>query len=44
VATFETEFLAYTVLPNGQTVAQSVLPHVEEAYKSGKVKPLLLGM
>ncbi len=44
VATFEQEFLAYTVLPNGKTVGDSVLLDVAEAYKLGKVKPLLLGI
>lgn len=44
VATFEQEFLAYTVLPGGKTVADTVLLEVAEAYETGKVKSLLLGM
>ncbi len=44
VATFEQEFLAYTMLPNGKTVGDSVLLDVAAAYDSGKVTPLLLGI
>jgi hypothetical protein len=38
---FETEFLPYTVLPNGQTVADHALPFVREAYESKTIPPLL---
>lgn len=41
IATFEQEFLPYTVLPNGRTVGQEVLPLVEQAYEVGTVEPLL---
>jgi hypothetical protein len=44
VATFEQEFLAYTVLPNGSTVSESILPSIQDYYQTGSVKPLLLGM
>lgn len=43
VATFEQEFLAYTMLPSGKTVGDTVLIEIEDAYKTGKVKPFLLG-
>ena len=33
IATFESEFLAYTVLPNGQTVGEWVEPQLVDAYK-----------
>lgn len=42
VATFEQEFLAYTVLPNGATVGTLVLGDVDQAYREGKMRPLLL--
>ncbi len=37
IATFEDEFLAHTVLPNQQTVAQYIGPLVAEAYASGRM-------
>lgn len=39
--TFEVEFLANLVLPNGSTVADDVLPKVAKAYESGKMPNLL---
>lgn len=41
IVTFEEEFLAHTVLPNGATVFQEVAPAIEESYRSGEVRPLL---
>ena len=41
IATFEEEFLAYVVMPDGQTVGQHVLPNVERAYATGQMPPLL---
>lgn len=41
VTTFETEWMPYTILPNGSTVAEHVAPQIEEAYRSGKMPPLL---
>jgi hypothetical protein len=41
IATFEEEFLAYLVLPDGRTVGAHALPAVERAYATGHV-PLLL--
>lgn len=40
IATFEDEFLAHTVLPNQQTVAQYIGPLVAEAYASGRMLPV----
>lgn len=40
ICTFEEEFLAHIVLPNGQTAGQHILPRIEEAYASGKVPSL----
>lgn len=41
IVTFEQEFLAHTVMPDGRTVAEHTLPVVEEAYRMGTVRPLL---
>lgn len=35
IATFEDEFLAYTMLPSGQTVGEWVAPQLEEVYETG---------
>lgn len=41
ISTFETEFMPFTVLPNGQTTADYALPFIREAYESKKMPPLL---
>lgn len=43
ITTVEKEFLAYIVLPNGETVGGWVMPRLEQAYASGKMLPLLPG-
>lgn len=44
VATFETEFLPYTVIPGSKhTMAEEFVPKLAEAYKTGKPPQLLLG-
>lgn len=43
ITTFEDEFMAHIVLPDGKTVAEHTKPMIETAYKSGKVQPLLTG-
>jgi hypothetical protein len=40
IATFEEEFLAYTILPNGRTVAEHALPQIAKAYEIGTMAPL----
>lgn len=42
ISTFDEEFLAWTMLPTGQTVGQAVIPQMEDAYKTGRMLPLLL--
>lgn len=44
VADFESEFLAYTVLPDGSTVADQVLPRVAQAYEMQGPVDLLPGL
>lgn len=41
IAVFEDEFLAYTVLPGGETVGHAIAPRIEEAYRSGQVPALM---
>lgn len=41
IVSFEQEFLPYFVLPGGVTVADAMLPQIDDAYRSGKI-PLLL--
>ena len=41
IATFEQEFLANIVMPNGRTVAEIVLPQIAESYATGRM-PLAL--
>ena len=43
ITTFEEEFMAHIVMPDGRTVGQHVRPQIEASYASGKVVPLLLG-
>jgi hypothetical protein len=42
ITTFEDEFLAHIVMPDGSTVADHVRPSIESAYQSGKMPPGLL--
>ena len=41
ISTFEEEFMAHIVLPNGQTMAEHALPYVADAYAKKKMPPLL---
>lgn len=40
-STYDREFMADIMLPDGRTAGQHVLPAIEEAYNGGKVKALL---
>ncbi len=40
IATFESEFLAHIVTPDGKTVGEHVVPVLDEMYLGGKVKLL----
>ncbi len=40
ICTFEEEFLAHIVLPNGQTAGQHLIPRIDEAYRTGQVPQL----
>lgn len=41
IETFEIAFLAHIVMPDGMTVAQHAQPVISQAYKEGKMLPLL---
>lgn len=41
ITTFEDEFLAHIVLPNGSTVGGFMRPQIEEAYRSAKMPDML---
>jgi hypothetical protein len=41
ISTLEEAFLAETVLPDRTTVAETMLPQIENAYRSGTMPPLL---
>jgi len=41
IITFEEEFLAHVVMPDGRTVLQHVQVPIERAYIEGHVRPLL---
>lgn len=43
ITTFEKEFLAHIVMPNGLTVGEQIMPQIEESYKHNKNIPLLTG-
>lgn len=42
IATFESEFLAYVVLPDGRTAGDWLVPQIEHAQLSGRMPPLML--
>ncbi len=41
VSTFEEEFLAHVVLPNGDTIGDWLAPQIANAYDTKKMPPLL---
>lgn len=41
IVTFEDEFTMHMVLPNGQTVREHITPEIDQAYKTGQVRPML---
>lgn len=44
IATFEQEFMAHIILPNGQSVGDYVLPQIAAAYEGGSMPRLLPGV
>jgi hypothetical protein len=43
IATFEEEFMAHIVMPNGMTAGEWLVPQIAEAYDKKKMPPLLMG-
>ena len=43
ISSFEHEFLANIVLPDGSTVGDFIVPQIETVYSDGKMPPLLPG-
>lgn len=41
IVTFDNEFMAHIVLPDGQTVGQFMRPQIASAYEQGDMPPLL---
>jgi hypothetical protein len=41
ITTFEDEFLAHIMMPDGQTVGQHVRPNIASAYEQRSMVPLL---
>jgi hypothetical protein len=39
---FEGAFMAQVVMPDGKTISETVIPAIAEAYRSGKMPPVLL--
>lgn len=44
ITTFETEFMANIVMPDGRTVAEHVVPAIKESYDRGQVSGQLLAI
>jgi len=44
ITTFETEFMANIVMPDGRTVAEHVVPVIKESYDRGQVSGRLLAI
>ena len=42
IESFETAFMAQTVMPNGSTVAEQILPLIADAYATKKMPPVAL--
>jgi hypothetical protein len=43
ITTFDEEFMAHIVLPNGKTVGDVMVGQITDAYESGQMPPLLTG-
>lgn len=41
ISSFEQEFMAQILLPNGKTVGEAMTPQIQKAYSDGKMPPLL---
>jgi hypothetical protein len=44
ITTFEQEFLAHIVLPDGRTAGEMMIPQIEDAYQSGRMPAFQLAL
>lgn len=44
ISTFEAEFLANTMMPDGSTFGQWALPQMEQVYETREMPPLLISL
>lgn len=44
ITTFSDEFLAHTILPNGETVSDFIQPKIDEAYQTGFMPTSMLAL
>lgn len=44
ISTFESEFMAHIVLPDGRTVGEAALPMIEKAYTDGQMPTFTLAL
>lgn len=44
ITTFEDEFMAHIVLPNGRTVSEQITPMIADAYATGKMPAFTLAL
>lgn len=44
ISTFEQEFAAHIVLPDGRTVGEWIIPQIREVYRTGEMPPMLPGL
>src|SRR3990172_11875793 len=44
ITTFDAEFLAHTLLPNGDTVGEWIAPQLDESYRTTLMPPSLLAL
>lgn len=44
ITTFEDEFMAHIILPNGRTVSEEIMPQLEDSYKTGKMQLFSLAL
>lgn len=44
IVAFDSEFMAYIVLPNGRTAGEEILPMIDEAYSTGRMPSFALAL
>ncbi len=44
ITTFEDEFMAHIILPNGRTVSEEIMPQIDDCYTTGKMPVFMLAL